>query len=690
MPSDQRPRQGLGRALQVARERAFVEREDEKEVFTAALSGPSAVAVIWVHGPGGIGKSTLTRQWVQQAQAAGRSVIEVDGRFLAHSPQEFEHLAGAVLHEPGAVVVLDTFEQCQWLEGWLREQFLPRIAPGALVVLSGRARPDVEWSLDPGWSPALLVHELAPMTPEQSGALLAARGVSLQDRPGVAAFAGGNPLALSLAAAVTQRSPHPDRDWTPTAEVLATLMSRLIGEVPSARHRRALEMAAQAHSTTEELLRAVLPDEDCTVLFAWLRELPFMESSPQGLFPHDAARETLVADLRWRSPEGYEAIRDRLLSEHLRLVRQVPPAQMLQAMGRAFYLYRDRPQVRAIFSWSREAHEHEDEMSPEHLEKVLEMTRACQGEAAAELARYWYGRQPEAFHLFREARTGEIIAFSAHLVLPAPADPQDVRTDPVVAAAWEHNNATAPVRPGEHFGMTRFAIYPAAYEQPTPVLSLMHWRGLAGAHRAVDRAQGYLVYQDAVAWAERLRRTMTDTGRRVLVGERTFSLFFSDWRVTPFEEWFKIGVSEAVPDMRPRTAGPDLDPGLAPDPDPVTTAPMTRADFDECVRLALLTWHHPEGFASNALLRRSFVSGPDGTPVERLRAMVSQAVEAMPADLAGVKAHAALVATYFSGAPTQEAAARRLGLPFGTYRRHLRAAVARVADVLWEAELATR
>ena len=689
MPSDQHPRQGLGQAMQSARARAFIEREDDRAVFTAALSGRSPVAVIWLHGPGGIGKSTLTRHWVQQALVAGRSVIEIDGRFLAHSPQEFEQLAGAVLDEPGTVLVLDTFEQCQWLEGWLREQFLPRIAPGALVVLSGRTRPDVEWSLDPGWSPALLVHELAPMTAEQSGALLAARGVSVQDRPGLAAFAGGNPLALSLAAAVTQLSPHPDQDWTPTAAVLATLMNRLIGEVPSAQHRRALEVAAQAHSTTEELLGAALPDQDCAPLFAWLRELPFMESSPQGVFPHDAARETLVADLRWRSPEGFEAIRGRLLSEHLRLVRQVPPAQMLEAMGRAFYLYRDRPQVRVIFTWSREAHVHEDEMSPEHLERVLEMTRACQGDASAALAHYWYARQPEAFHVFRDVRTGEIIAFSAHLALPAPADPQDVQTDPVVAAAWENNDATGPVRPGEHFGITRFAIYPAAYEQPTPVLSLMHWRGLAGAHRAVNRAQGYVVYQDAAAWAERLTG-MAEAGRKILVGENTYTLFFSDWRVTPFEQWFKIGVAAAGTEMLSPTPGPDLGAGPPTDPHTANSTQMTRADFDECVRSALLTWHHQEGFASNALLRRAFVGGPDGSPVERLRALMSQAVESIPTDLAGVKAHAALVATYFSKAPTQEAAARRLGLPFGTYRRHLRAAVARVSDVLWEADLTAR
>lgn len=61
-------------------------------------------------------------------------------------------------------------------------------------------------------------------------------------------------------------------------------------------------MASQASSTSEELLAAVLPDEDAHQLFDWLRDLPFMESTHRGLHPHDAARETLAADLRWRAP----------------------------------------------------------------------------------------------------------------------------------------------------------------------------------------------------------------------------------------------------------------------------------------------------------------------------------------------------------------------------------------------------
>lgn len=679
---------GLARRLAAARERAFVGRERERAVFRDALSGDSPAAVLWVHGPGGIGKSTLTRLWVREALQAGRSVVEIDGRFVGRVPQDFERAAAAVLEDGAAVLVVDSFDMCQWLEGWLRERFLPRLADGALVVLSGRTPPEAEWSVDPGWAQALAVLELPPMTPEQAGALLAARGVGAADVPAVAGFAGGNPLALSLAAAVVQGAADEERDWTPTGEVLATLMTRLIGEVPSAAHRRALEVAAQAYATTEELLHAALPDEDAGALFGWLRGLPFMESAPQGLFPHDAARETLVADLRWRAPQAYDAIRRRLLRVYFRDAREAPDSRMLEAMGRAFYLYRDVRLVGAMYSWSRQGGVHEDDMEPEHLPRVLRLCRAAEGEVSAELVSYWYARQPQAFHVFRDVRSGEIVAFSAHLVLPVPADPEDVATDPVVAAAWSYSDATSPARPGEHISITRFAVYPEAYEQPSPVLELNHWRGLVEAYRATGRAHDFDVYQDMEAWAVRFGSAMADSGRRVRVGDATYGLFVSDWRLESFEEWFDAVVSGDVP-ASVGDQGAVADRRSLP-PETRTDSPLERGDFDEYVRLALQTWRRPEAFASNRLLRRAFLTAGGGDPVVALRAMVQEAVDDMRTDLSGVKAHAALVATYFSGAPTQEAAARRLGLPFGTYRRHLRAAVGHVSDVLWKAEVGSR
>ncbi|GAA5055096.1 hypothetical protein HNP84_006154 [Thermocatellispora tengchongensis] len=51
------------------------------------------------------------------------------------------------------------------------------------------------------------------------------------------------------------------------------------------------------------------------------------------------------------------------------------------------------------------------------------------------------------------------------------------------------------------------------------------------------------------------------------------------------------------------------------------------------------------------------------------------------------KFHRALAATYLHGAPTQEVAAERLGLPFTSYRRYLAAGIERVCEDLWHREL---
>ena len=45
--------------------------------------------------------------------------------------------------------------------------------------------------------------------------------------------------------------------------------------------------------TTEALLRDALEREDAHELFSWLRELSFMESGPDGVLPHDLARDAL-------------------------------------------------------------------------------------------------------------------------------------------------------------------------------------------------------------------------------------------------------------------------------------------------------------------------------------------------------------------------------------------------------------
>ena len=45
--------------------------------------------------------------------------------------------------------------------------------------------------------------------------------------------------------------------------------------------------------------------ENSAELFEWLKNLSFIESNKWGLYPHDLARESLVADLKWRNPDWF-------------------------------------------------------------------------------------------------------------------------------------------------------------------------------------------------------------------------------------------------------------------------------------------------------------------------------------------------------------------------------------------------
>ncbi|MEU6084412.1 ATP-binding protein [Streptomyces sp. NPDC047108] len=659
----------VGERLSRARERTFVGRDEELGRFGEALAGdPQAPFAFYFYGPGGIGKSTLLRSLVDQARAAGRLLLELDGRFVSRDPVDFERAAGPFLDVDGTVLFVDSFEHCQWLESWLWQRFLPRAASGALVVLAGRLAPQPQWTADPAWGGILNVRELEPFSDEQARGLLAAARLrpELQDR--VLRFAGGNPLALSLAAAAGAEGWSREEIWAPSADVLRTLLAGLIGDVPTASHRRALEVAAQAHSTSEELLAAVLPDEDVHPLFAWLRDLPFVESTSHGLHPHDAARETLAADLRWRAPNAFLTMRRRLADEYLRLLREAPEERVWTVTDELFYLFREGRTLARLRTWSREDELHDCPLQPEDIDAVLRMAEETEGPASADLVRYWVRRQPQAFSVYRRVSTGETVAFTARLALPAPADPQDVTTDPVVAAAWEHTDATAPLSPGEHIGVSRFSVYPGRYQVPSRVIDLSSSRAQAEAARARGRAYGFAVFRDAETWAERVKGTLVDTGARPRVGEHTYGLFGVDWRQVPVETW--LGRFIAAPDT-PAEPGPSA---------------VSRTEFDQAVREALAHWRDAATFAACALMRARLAADLTD-PVEEMRTLLRRAVDDLARDPRGVRARDALTASHFSGAPTQEAAARRLGLPYGTYRRHLRQGLDLLCEALWEQEL---
>jgi ribulose kinase len=73
--------------------------------------------------------------------------------------------------------------------------------------------------------------------------------------------------------------------------------------------------------------------------------------------------------------------------------------------------------------------------------------------------------------------------------------------------------------------------------------------------------------------------------------------------------------------------------------------------------------------------------------VAALQASIQEAAESLQTSPREAKYYRALYHTYLHPVPTQEQAAELLDLPFSTFRRHLKAGVARVTDILWHQEI---
>ncbi|WP_103954925.1 ATP-binding protein [Nonomuraea solani] len=671
--ADEQDAMVLEQRLQAMRERTFIGREEELDVFRSALRG--ACSVLYVHGPGGVGKSALLRRFEQEAKAAGRPVTPLNAYTLEPTPAAFEAAAGSVLGDERGVLIIDTFERVQGLEGWLRERLLPRLPVGALVVVAGRIAPDLLWTADPGWAEALRVMPLRDLAPADAAALLDVRGVADDLRGPLLAFAGGHPLALSLGAAVAVKDHGASSRWTPAQDVISTLLDQLVGEVPSAAHRHALEVCAHSYVTTEDLLREILPD-NAAALFAWLRRLPFVESSRLGLFPHDVVREVLEADLRWRDPRGYADMHRRITAFLAGRTRVASDAQVLGAVGSLFYLYRAVGSTAEFHSWRGDGEVYEDALRPKDAEALTRMASEVENDESGTAVAYWTARQPQAFRLYRRAETGELVGFCSWLRLYEPSE-EEARIDPIVATAWANARAMAPLRPGEHLAIGRTWVR-AEYSGASPVTDLIQWRAVGYCLRADRMAWSFMAMRDDDPMRDYLRTyDMHDVGEHAWLGNTEYALFAHDWRAVAAQAWLDRldrllleGAQEAV-------AVPAS-----------SMAVLSQADFADAVRKALRHLSRPGELAANPLTRTRIVVEHGGTdPAKALRDLIEQAIGRLSGDPRADKFHRALVTTYLRGAPTQEAAAERLGLPFTTYRRHLAAGIERVCEELWHREI---
>ena len=135
--------------------RSFVGRRAELDQFAALLQTPGEPAVVVIHGPAGIGKSTLLRQFEVDAAEQGADCLRIDARDLPPTVEALRSRLAPVLNTDSGrrtVVLVDAYELLADLDTTFREQLAPRLPVDVILVLAGQHPPSVGWRSDEGWS----------------------------------------------------------------------------------------------------------------------------------------------------------------------------------------------------------------------------------------------------------------------------------------------------------------------------------------------------------------------------------------------------------------------------------------------------------------------------------------------------------------------------------------------------------
>jgi hypothetical protein len=691
----------LAERLTAARHEHFVGRQGEIAVFRSALEAKTfPFYVLHIFGPGGVGKTSLLREFSYICLQQDILPAYLDARNIEPSPDAFKEAVNLALGVPGGlsphdhlekqgrrfVLLIDTYETLFPLDAWVRTNFLPELPENILTVLAGRNPPVAAWHSDPGWGALVRIIPLRNLNPEESRILLGKRGLPDEQLQKVLDLTHGHPLALSLVADMFTQRGSVGAWLQESPDIVKALIERFVQQVPGPAHRAALEACALVRVTTEALLNEMLnmpttptgPAQGTRELFDWLRGLSFIEFSSEGLFPHDLAREALTADLHWRNPDWYTELHRRSRAYYTEQIEKTSGQVQQRFLMDLVYLHRENAVIRAFFEFQAGAALPES-LKADDKERLLSIVEGFESKQSAKLAAHWFEKQPQGVTVWRNSDgtiAGFLLAIALHQV-----EAQDRSIDPAIGPVLDHLERRVRLRSGEAGLFFRFWMVTDTYQAVSPIQSLIFLAVVKYYLSTPRLAYTYFPCADADFWAPMLAyaNLVRLPEADFEVEGRHYGMYGHDWRTETPAAWLALLAEKEV--------------GMASEQEtPATAEPLivlSEAEFGEAVRQALHDFTRSARLTDNLLLRSRLVGAHhNGTDkIEILRKLLEETAERLRANPRDEKLFRALERTYFKPAATQEAAAELLDLPFSTYRRHLTQGVKRLTDLLWEREI---
>ena len=477
------PSRRLADRLADAEATALVGRTVERERLVGLLTAEPGPAIVFLHGPGGIGKTILLHGVLDRLGVAS---VRIDGRHVEPTPAGLLEAIAAVLGVAGLrsvqdaaarleaagtrLLAIDSYEHLGIIDGWLRNDLLPVLPAAMRTVTAGRNPPNHAWRTAAGWRTLIAEQLLGPLSEADAALLLRRRALPEPVVARALRFGRGHPLALELIAEALSRRPDLAVRAGPPPEVVEELVDVIFDGLPPDA-RQTAERASVLRRVTEPLLAAVLADDAgdgpptcCGVAHVARSALHLGDAlrlgvqcrDPRG--DRDGARAAQSRHWRASCDAGR---RGTALAEVGRSAGWGPTADLLHLV--------QNPIIRAAFVPPEGFQHPVESASADDREEVLAIVERHQGRTSSQLAARWWTHHRDGFVVSRGSE-GEVTAMS--VVIEAPQLHESLSSDPVAAVVLT-DLRRRPLRTGERALFNRFALSARRGAEPSPELAPM-------------------------------------------------------------------------------------------------------------------------------------------------------------------------------------------------------------------------
>jgi len=474
--SQPRPRGSVSDRLAAAVAAALVGRAEERARLTALLA-PHGPAAVFVHGPGGIGKTTLVTGTLA---ALAVNCVSLDGRHMEPTvpgalaalgtalggppPQSATAAAEWIAAAGVDVLVIDSFERLNLLDGWIRNELTRALPAGVTTLLVGRRGPNAAWRTAPGWRTLLGELVVGPLTAEDVDRLLAAHGIRGDDAARIRTFARGHPLAVVVAGEALARRPGLPLGSGAPPEVVEELFAVMLDDL-GPQERAVAEAASILGRVTLPLLAAVADEPDVEQAWQTLRGLPFTVTTAAGVELSGLAAPVLLEALELRDPARVRTLRTRAARAILDSLAHGPN---WESTADLLHLVQN-PLIRTAYAPSGMLQHPAEQAHSEDHEEIVAIAGQFGGEESARLAERWWRARRDTFAVARDA-DGGVAAFSVTATMDDSA--ALASEDPLVQAIADHLRDD-PMPPGAGAVVLRWALGRRHGERPTPEVATL-------------------------------------------------------------------------------------------------------------------------------------------------------------------------------------------------------------------------